>query len=726
MRPVWVEKIERQVKSEVVEWYDYVDAETGEPEYMHLLMKSGEGRAAWKKSDEFAVLGYGGYSEIPVFSPNLSAVRDADRVYLCQKETDAMAMSAIGLPSICVYKATSPKPEEQFAKFLNLVDGKEVVVCPSGDRESVDWKKKVARNVLKDRDFFVLDSSESICGLVQKGREAVESNVKEMIVPTSSEILPASDGFGTGLVDETTAITLQRNINGSVAQTSVNAMEILLKDDAFATLRMKYNELSESVEVCGLPGNSRLHEMTETDLSKMKSRTEIYGFKSKDVLCDAIGMVAEKNSYHPIVEYLESLPAWDGVDRYSELLPKYLGAKRSELVTETTKMLLTSAVKRVFEPGSKYDVCVVFIGDQGLGKSTLCEKLAHGEKYFVDNMQDFGGKAYEMIRGKWFVELAEMKATLSAKSAEEIKQFLSTKQDRHRDVYERLAKDRPRQCVFVGTANNMECLPYDETGNRRFIPIDCSKSRQVVHPLVADDLDEFIEQLWAQALDDYRNGNAISTLDFKFEAELKENTDAHMTQDSRTGVIQDYLDNLASGKVCILQIWREALKEEGFPEKRDSREIGNLMDNRIEGWKNTGKTATFKNYGKKCKYWKRVEFNDYDRNAILTAKGRFEDYELVDGELRKKDGTKPKQMTMTEWEKELPEPSEHNVMPGFKVATPDGEGVVASVEKIDGKNTAFIFSLVDGRFFHYPVERVRVIGGQWDWSMQAEEIRRLL
>ena len=724
-KAVWLSKVEKSL-GRIAEAYDYCDAESGDYVYTRVVFASGEERAYYKCSEDYARAGYGGYEEYSVFSPCFQELGEAGRIYLCQREKDAIAIRRTGLASMCLYKVSAPKEERLVGKFLALIENKEIVVCPSGDRDSGQWKKKVEGNILKGREHFVLDSEGDIPVLAEEGREAVEARVKETVIPLPSEINSLADGYGVGLIDMSKPMTLQKNANGSLAQTTLNAMEILMKDESFSKLRIRYDSLAELIEISGLPSNSRMHELTETDVLNIKARMETYGFRSKNELYEALMMIAEEHSYHPIIDYLENLPDWDGIDRYSDFFPKYLGAERCDLVAETTKMMLTSAVKRVYEPGSKYDVCVVFIGKQGLGKSTLCERLSHGEKYFADGLKDFGPKAYEIIRGKWIVELAEMKATLSAKSSEEIKQFLAAKRDRHRDIYEKLAKDRPRQCVFLGTANNMECLPYDETGNRRFIPIDCDRKRQEIHPLADENLDAYIDQIWAQALRDYRNGDAVSSLDMRFEEELRRNADAHMTQDSRVGVIQDYLDSQAEGKVCILQIWREALKEDGFPEKKDSRELGNLMDNRIEGWKNTGKTATFKKYGKKCKYWVRTEFNDRDMMIIQGMHGKPEDFMLVDGELRKQDGKKPEQISMEDWTKELEEPSERNVQPGFIVDTIEGRGIVMKGERANGKDEAFVFLPSAGTVSRIPADKVRDTGKRADLTKLFSELDGLL
>ena len=82
------------------------------------------------------------------------------------------------------------------------------------------------------------------------------------------------------------------------------------------------------------------------------------------------------------------------------------------------------------------------------------------------------------LQGHWIVEMAEMLAQANAKSIEEIKSFLSRQKETYKIPYETHPEDRPRQCIFCGTSNNLKFLPMDRTGNRRFAPV-------LIHPEAA-------------------------------------------------------------------------------------------------------------------------------------------------------------------------------------------------------------------------------------------------
>ena len=58
--------------------------------------------------------------------------------------------------------------------------------------------------------------------------------------------------------------------------------------------------------------------------------------------------------------------------------------------------------------------------------------------------------------------------------------------------------------------------------------------------------------------------------------------------------IKEYLEN--KNRVCAIEIWQEALNEEGRPQKWQSAEIGDIVS-QIPGWKKLDKTARFGKYG---------------------------------------------------------------------------------------------------------------------------------
>ena len=221
------------------------------------------------------------------------------------------------------------------------------------------------------------------------------------------------------------------------------------------------NEMTCQIDIMKkMPWKRRGVHMTDTDMNNLALYLEKnYGLTSDRVIAKAIDIVANENSFHPILQHLESLK-WDGVPRIPHMLTHFFGAEDIAYTGEVMKMHMMGAIRRLYEPGAKYDIMLCLVGGQGTGKSTFFRYLAIKDEWFTDDMKRIDDKkVYEYLQGHWIVEMSEMNAVANAKSIEETKSFLSRQKDIYRIPYERRAEDRYRQCVFCGTSNDMNFLP---------------------------------------------------------------------------------------------------------------------------------------------------------------------------------------------------------------------------------------------------------------------------
>ena len=150
-------------------------------------------------------------------------------------------------------------------------------------------------------------------------------------------------------------------------------------------------------------------------------------------------------------------------------------------------------------PGCKVDHLPILEGRQGGLKSTALNTLV-GDDWFTDQIADLGTKdSCQDLRGKWVIELSELSA-IRPREVEKVKAYITRRCDHYRPSYGRHSVDFPRQTVFVGTTNAKEYLS-DSTGGRRFWPVQCTT---IDIPALAADR----EQLWAEAVDAYHQGEA--------------------------------------------------------------------------------------------------------------------------------------------------------------------------------------------------------------------------
>ena len=257
----------------------------------------------------------------------------------------------------------------------------------------------------------------------------------------------------------------------------------------------------------------------------------------KDKIQDALDLVREKNSFDPVRDYLTGL-VWDGVERLDTMLVRWMGAEDNRYVRAVTRKWMCAAVARAMNPGCKFDNMLVLVGPQGIGKSNLAFALSRG--WFTDSLgrMDSSKDSYERLAGVWIAEVAELAAAKKAE-VEDIKNFISKREDTFRRAYARENGVYKRRCVFYGTTNDVEFL-RDRTGARRFWPVEVTGfNHGVLHGL-----EDEVDQLWAEAVVRWREGEVL-WLDNEDEWALsREAQESHTAVDEWVDEIQTYLDTL--------------------------------------------------------------------------------------------------------------------------------------------------------------------------------------
>lgn len=240
--------------------------------------------------------------------------------------------------------------------------------------------------------------------------------------------------------------------------------------------------------------------------------------------------IAHENPYHPVCDYLDGL-VWDGTPRIDTWLADYCGADDTELNGEFGSKLLIAGVRRIKQPGVKFDTMLVLEGAQGAGKSQVAQLLAVRPEWFCGSLNltsDDKSKA-EMLARAWIVECQELDG-LNKSTSQSLKRFLSTSTDTFRRAYGRDAGEYPRHCIIIGTTNEGAYL-RDLTGNRRIWPV---LVRQV-------DLARFgadVDQLWAEAVVREAAGESI-TLSPHLWSDAAEVQGQRMVEDAYADVLED-------------------------------------------------------------------------------------------------------------------------------------------------------------------------------------------
>ena len=147
---------------------------------------------------------------------------------------------------------------------------------------------------------------------------------------------------------------LSKHSNGEIQRTIRNC-ELILQNDHVLANAIRLNLLSERIDIVkpvGWPRSGKA--LNDTDMKYILRRMEKYGISSEKKIESAIRIVANENRYHPIRDYLNSLK-WDGTERIAHVLHHFLGAAEDDYTCEAMKIFLLGAIKRVFQPGCKFE-----------------------------------------------------------------------------------------------------------------------------------------------------------------------------------------------------------------------------------------------------------------------------------------------------------------------------------------------------------------------------------
>lgn len=236
--------------------------------------------------------------------------------------------------------------------------------------------------------------------------------------------------------------------------------------------------------------------------------------------------LSEEYRVNPLRAHLKNF-RWDGTKRLDRWLNTYMGTKDNVYTRAIGRKWLISAVARAMDPGCQADHMLILEGTQGIGKSQALRIL--GGQFYVEYAGGMTGQGtthkdlVAAISGKMIVEMSEL-ATVKRAEMESLKAFLTTTVDEARLSYERDSKAYPRTCVTAGTTNEVgQAYIADLTGVRRFWPTLVGEIRPPNIPLLRQDRD----QLWAEAVDAYENGEDWYTIPAEEAAE--EQMDRQMT-----------------------------------------------------------------------------------------------------------------------------------------------------------------------------------------------------
>lgn len=530
-----VEQPKKKVRPKGTRYWVYTEAFTKKPLVRVCRTDDGEGgkpqrwQERWNEKTKKWVKGLTGISrdDISVYRYHevRQAIKDKKPIFIVEGEPCADALWNLGLAATTNIGGSGKWQETD---TNDLAGAEQIILCPDRDKPGLKHMEEIAENFPAAKWLYAYpDSPFWEPGRISESKGLDVADWIEDFNLTADDILKAVEPkrtFDTQPDSKPDEPELKFN---SKLNKKLHQIECRLGN------HLSYNEFKKRIEIDYQPISDDLNDQGGAKL--FIAETLDLDIGDSDAVA-ILNRVAKKQPYHPVRDYLEECYSRYGTDTtiLESIALRYFGASEPIHQTYIIKHLIGS-VKRVFEPGCKYDSMLILKGEQGAKKSTWLRTL-YGDENFTDSVLGTEEKDSLMALSQyWACEYSEFETISTKKDVSQLKSWLARNRDDYRAPYAKTVKSHPRTFVLVGSTNRDDFLK-DETGSRRFMIIPVERDIPI------EQLVEERDRIWGAAVSLYRAGVAsyLSSVEMKLQKIINED---YTQVDPWSDIIAAYLVN---------------------------------------------------------------------------------------------------------------------------------------------------------------------------------------
>lgn len=194
-----------------------------------------------------------------------------------------------------------------------------------------------------------------------------------------------------------------------------------------------------------------------------------------EIADEGVRCAARRHWFDSLIDWVNALPPWDGVNRLDTWLITYMGCRDNAYHRTTGRSWLRACIERALCPGLLVDIVPILVGHQRTNKNyaikVLFKQPEHIDEKWLSIMGKFDPDRLDLKRmtiTRWIIHDDEFKAK-DIKLLDRVKSWVSMEDEQYLAKYEMDLSVKLRRALLVCSTNDEQML-YDSTGNRRWLP----------------------------------------------------------------------------------------------------------------------------------------------------------------------------------------------------------------------------------------------------------------